>query len=497
MLWAVTPLAILGSDASRELDERLGGLASFFGVDSQRVEVCASSSPEGLASQLGPEVQGVGLSAATACLLQARLQSPEALLAVLAGHGRQIFAYGFEPSPQHDQAAQWLSRGAVRRIVPAGQPGPWEWPAAGRPFTRQLAGSQFDRAARASDCGFELDEAGGSVTVLARAAGRPVFARAGDVGGGLFLWASPGMASLDQPVPEAEGMGGLYESVLPVVVYLRSAFPGATWENPAPTARVIIDDPLLGARYGFLDYTQLARSLETLDYALTIAFIPWNHRRTSRAGAGLVRAAAGRLSVCLHGCDHTRNEFGALDGPLLEQKTWLAVQRMNWHQEQTGLPFDNVMVFPQGRFSRAAVSALRRCGCLAAVNTTRAPVDGAQDRLTLADELMPAASRYSGFPIFHRRYPKQASHFAIDLFLGKPAHIVEHHEVFEHGCQTLETTVRALKALEPRPGLAGPGRRAGANPCAQTGLRLRGRGALLHQRVPVRNPGQWASSLHV
>jgi hypothetical protein len=139
-----------------------------------------------------------------------------------------------------------------------------------------------------------------------------------------------------------------------------------------------------------------------------------------------------------------------MDRRLLQQKASLAAARMVEHQMRTNLPFDKIMVFPQGRFSRASIWAVRRSGYLAVVNTTRFLAGETDSDLTIADELMPAANCYSGFPIFDRRYPAQRAHFGVDLFLGKPALIVEHHQFFEHGCEALEACVTALKAMEPR-----------------------------------------------
>jgi hypothetical protein len=69
--------------------------------------------------------------------------------------------------------------------------------------------------------------------------------------------------------------------------------------------------------------------------------------------------------------------------------------------------------------------------------------------LTVGDYLMPAVTRYNGFPIFQRRYPRCLFDFAFDIFLGKPAFIVEHHEYFRDGCKAIEEFVAELHQLEP------------------------------------------------
>jgi hypothetical protein len=107
------------------------------------------------------------------------------------------------------------------------------------------------------------------------------------------------------------------------------------------------------------------------------------------------------------------------------------------------------MVFPQGRFSSNALRALRRAKYLAAVNSTCFPTDEGSARLTIADFLRPAITRFHGFPIFQRRYPRRLIDSAFDLFLGKPALLVEHHHYFYDGCKHLEEFVTALRNLEP------------------------------------------------
>jgi hypothetical protein len=52
---------------------------------------------------------------------------------------------------------------------------------------------------------------------------------------------------------------------------------------PARTnACVVIDGPLLQQRYGFLNFRELLQLMEKQNFATSIAFIPWNWRRSHR-----------------------------------------------------------------------------------------------------------------------------------------------------------------------------------------------------------------------
>jgi hypothetical protein len=107
------------------------------------------------------------------------------------------------------------------------------------------------------------------------------------------------------------------------------------------------------------------------------------------------------------------------------------------------------MVFPQGWFSGQAIHALRTNNYLAAVNTTCFPMDEQSGPLTLGDVLRPAVTRFHGFPVFQRRYPNNLIDSAFDIFLGKPALLVEHHQYFREGCSKLEEFARSLNQVEP------------------------------------------------
>ena len=106
----------------------------------------------------------------------------------------------------------------------------------------------------------------------------------------------------------------------------------------------------------------------------------------------------------------------------------LATARMLEHQRRTGVPFDRIMVFPQGRFSNAAMLALKKNGYLGAVNTEAAPVDGP---LT------------SNFPFFLRYKPEEA--LKCDC---EPLFIVIHHEYFKDGYNRLTDFIDAVNAQQ-------------------------------------------------
>ena len=134
---------------------------------------------------------------------------------------------------------------------------------------------------------------------------------------------------------------------------------------------------------------------------------------------------------------------------ILGQKARQALERIGAHRGLSGLDFDDVMVFPQGVFSKASMKALASCGYLSALNSTIFPVDK-DHSLTVRDRLHIAVTRFSNFPLFSRWYPHQFEELAFNLFLGKPALLVEHHAFFRGGYEALAETIERLQRLEPR-----------------------------------------------
>ena len=322
-------------------------------------------------------------------------------------------------------------------------------PLAARAFSQQLAGLHFSRGHGEPIPVFELRHATHGAEVIMAADERPMFVRVDRGPCQVFLLAKRALPDLDEPLSRDRGLQEHYDGLIPVLIFLRHCFKESCWHSPESTARLIIDDPLLTERYGFLDFDALIKSMQHYNYGTSIAFIPWNHWRTSRRNISRLLGESSNLAVCVHGCDHTNKEFEVRDSALLGRKAALALQRMESQRKRTGAVFEQVMVFPQGRFSTAAIAALRANNYLAAVNTTSFPTNIGPDDLKIGDFLRPAVTRYNGFPIFQRRYPRDVFDSAFDLFLGRPALLVEHHEYFRDGFRLLEKFVAELYKLEP------------------------------------------------
>ena len=265
----------------------------------------------------------------------------------------------------------------------------------------------------------------------------------------LFVSTAVEFPDPNQPMAAEEDIDAFYETLVPQLVFVRAVCGEFCWHGARGTARLIIDDPVLRRVYGYLDFARLFESVRRHGYAASVAYIPWNYTRTQKDRAAFFRAAGAQFSLCVHGCDHTNDEYGGTAEVYLSQKSSLAMDRMRRHEARTGMSFEPVMVFPQGRFSTAGLRGLRSSGFLAAINSSRFPVDVDAAPLSLWDLLEPASLRPHGLPVFRRHYVEPTFPLVFDLFLGRPAFIVEHHEFFKSGFPTMEALADRLNEVEP------------------------------------------------
>jgi hypothetical protein len=237
-------------------------------------------------------------------------------------------------------------------------------------------------------------------------------------------------------------------SAVPLVSYIRWAFPQSSWHAPEVSACLVIDDPLLKPTHGFVDFQELLSLMKRHNFSTNIAFIPWNWRRSAPEVVRLFRENPEHFSLSVHGCDHTRAEFGNSSQQRLYWKTQQALERMNRHESITGICHDPVMVFPQGIFSEAAMSALKRTDLIASVNNDITSTDLHPRTITISDVWDIAVMRYT-FPLFTRRYPWEGiENFAFDALLGKPVIAVIHHDYCSDHCARLVKFVQQLNALQ-------------------------------------------------
>ena len=235
-------------------------------------------------------------------------------------------------------------------------------------------------------------------------------------------------------------------NTLPIIMYARWAF--GVGEASEIGASLIVDDPPLKPRYGFLKYQDALRLMDQHNFATTVAFIPWNWRRTDKRTVQLFHQRPDRLSLCIHGCDHTAKEFAERSTAVLNKRISVAATRMRLFGKRTQLRPGGVMLFPQGAFSESAARALKLNGFIAAANTEVAPTHQEENKTTVGDLFGQAIMKYASFPMFTRRYLAHGvENFAFDGLLGKPCLIAAHHDDFAGDARILLHVIAKLNSL--------------------------------------------------
>jgi hypothetical protein len=365
-----------------------------------------------------------------------------------SGSSVQLFVYGFDPQDGASELVRALSNGVFDAVRPLdGRADQYCVSGKYRPFCQEFSGLSFGPVAGENDLVFDVALKQERIADYIRIGDRPFLA--GIQSGAIQVTLAGTREILDIDAPVAPGVCPLdwFSRLMPALMFLRYAFGDRCWQPAKKLACFIVDDPLLHDRHGFLEYDTLLAAMEQDDFAMNLAFIPWNYRRSRPRVAELFRTHPRRLSLSIHGCDHTKGEFGDTAAARLLSKARTSRARMAKHREVTGVPCDNVMVFPHGVFSTAALRATKQAGFLAAVNSTPFPVDDPPEKLRGRDLLSPAVTRHSSLPLFIRHYPTRPAEFALDLFLGKPALMVEHHEYFRDGYQRLEAFAAQINHL--------------------------------------------------
>lgn len=266
----------------------------------------------------------------------------------------------------------------------------------------------------------------------------------------VFIWATPRILDVHQPVRAESEFELVSDEYIPAIIFLRTACKDRCWRNPHTMGGIVIDDPLLKENYGYIAFPPLLASARQHAYHVTLAYIPWNYWRNSAAQAQPFIQHSDCFSLCVHGCDHNNNEYGSTDYNQLLAKNRLAIERMNRLRARQGIDFEPVMVCPQEECSVAAWRAFADSPeILAMINTGCMPRDLPRPQLCGADLLTPAQDSFFGFPVFKRYYSGNFAPFAMALFLGKPAILVEHHEYFRNGPGGVERFAAQLRRINP------------------------------------------------
>jgi hypothetical protein len=261
---------------------------------------------------------------------------------------------------------------------------------------------------------------------------------------------------LRSTLPELESGEVLYAllskhqlTAVALVQFLRDVCAPGDWK-PAPLRAVFLfDDPNLRWRsYGFIDYSRLADHAEEHGYHAAMAMIPLDAGRPHAPTVDLFHRRADRLSLIVHGNDHTRGELLATgNDDAARTIAAQAVRRIQRFERRSGLAVDRVMAPPHGLCSQPMTRALGAVGfdALTAIHPlpwTATPPSGP----LLAG--WRAADFVAGCPVVPRiPLSSSAADIALRAFLDHPLVVYGHHEDLAGGLDALAQTADIVNGV--------------------------------------------------
>lgn len=430
----------------RPEDERLVSIAEFLGIDCHKIALAqpagaiigSSNSPvadDGSCLLVNPEVirEWTG-----GCV-------PHSVAASAMTSGFQsVLIHAVRPDPFHSALIKSLTANGFEGVqLAAGSESPFNVAPDSRDVCGAFAGLSVRRPKSANDRTFSVGKGGRNFITIN---GEAYFAAVQVDAKSVFLLGSEDVSDLDAEVGD-DWLFKSFSGFVPHAMALRYAFGEQCWRPKSSHASVIVDDPLLRESYGFLRFDRLLRLMSEHRFSTTVAFIPHNFRRSSPRAVRLFHEHKDQLSLCYHGNDHTEAEFASADPARLNTMIRNAEARIAAFGRMTELHCDRVMIFPQGKFSVQAMSALRSNNFEAAVNTVPHPWLQPLS-LTLREMAQPAVQRYASFPLFLRTdcHGMQDAEIALRLFFGIPILIGEHHDIFENPESLIEAVIRINNA---------------------------------------------------
>ena len=302
------------------------------------------------------------------------------------------------------------------------------------------------------------------VTLTDRFAAAPLAAGDGDeilaVAGPVPVWTrSHGPTAvhrLRSTLPELDSDDVLYAllskyqlTAVALIQFLRGLCSAEDWTPTPLRAAFLFDDPNLRWRsYGFIDYARLAAHADEHGYHAAMAMIPLDAGRPHRPTVELFRRRADRLSLIVHGNDHTKGELLATDDDATAQAIAAqAVRRIRRFERRSGLAVDRVMAPPHGLCSEPMTRALGAVGfdALTAIHplpwTEKPPADPPLAGWRPADFV-------AGCPVVPRiPLGSTAADIGLRAFLGHPLIVYGHHEDVAGGLDALAETAATINRL--------------------------------------------------
>lgn len=236
--------------------------------------------------------------------------------------------------------------------------------------------------------------------------------------------------------------------LLPLIHFLRSM---DLWTRPALRACFMFDDPNLHWKsYGYIKFKELARHASIHNYHVSFATVPFDGWYVHPATAALFRENKDRLSLLVHGNNHTFSELAQeySDGDrqaLMAQ----ALRRIEKLERKTGLEVPRVMAAPHGGCSPEMADTLAQVGFEAASISRWSLMHYNRQKWHPTVGLEIAEFLGSAFPVIPRF--KLAEEREADIYLAallqKPIIMVGHHQDLRPGLECMEGFAERINSV--------------------------------------------------
>jgi len=444
-------ISMLTSDNQEASDLALSRLVNHLGIDGRHIPLnFYLSHPNAVAREIAENGSCLSLSCSTLVKICANTATADTFKSLLMEKLSYLLIYGIRPDATQTQALGYLTDGIIKSVLSFGNNDfRYAVSADFRDICQQFSGLSFGSINSQVDFSVDTGSQISGLDNLITINKQPFFLRTKMGACEVFFLANDRILDIHASSYSPMKVTECFSGIVPAMMFLRYVFKDRCWHTDVARACLIIDDPLLRDSYGFLNFKLLLEAMDTHDFCVSIAFIPWNFTRTNQRVANIFKERSDRLSLCVHGCDHTRHEFSSTDYGKVDRKVKLATKRMRAHESITGLTYDNVMVFPQGVTSNESIRALKSNNYTAAMYC-QLVAPGCQNEPRICGFMEGAVMNWESFPLFTRRAPTNGiPNFALDLFMGKPALIYGHHDLFREGYPSIIELAKGLNSLDP------------------------------------------------
>ncbi|MBA2242284.1 MAG: hypothetical protein H0W04_05270 [Chthoniobacterales bacterium] len=204
----------------------------------------------------------------------------------------------------------------------------------------------------------------------------------------------------------------------------------------------MFDDPNLhGSGYGFLDYRTLIEHAAEHNYHAAMATVPFDAWCVSSKAIGLFRTHSARLSLLIHGNNHTQSELAQpYPEKAREQLVAQTLKRISRLEGRLGSPVPKIMAAPHGACSDLMAKELLRQGYEAACISWGSLRKHNPQKVWPPDfGLEPAEFLGGGLPVIPRFRVSRDSlaDVVLSAFLGQPIIPVGHHQDVAGGLDLL------------------------------------------------------------